>query len=427
MITKQEALDYHSCGRKGKIEVIATKPCNTQKDLSLAYTPGVAEPCREIHKDPSTASLYTARKNLVAVITNGTAVLGLGDIGALAGKPVMEGKGVLFKRFADVDVFDIELDSKDPDKLIEAIKMMEPTFGGINLEDIAAPDCFYIEDELKKQMGIPVFHDDQHGTAVISGAGLLNGAELQGKNLEEMKVVFSGAGAAAQSCSLHYAQLGVKKENIILCDSRGPIYKGREDIVGTRKEDFAVETDARTIAEALVGADMFVGLSVAGIVDKEMVKTMAERPLIYAMANPDPEISYADAKEAAPDCIMATGRSDYPNQINNVLGFPFIFRGALDVEATNINEEMKVAATMALANLAKAGNIPQEVCDAYGEESIEYGPEYIIPKPLDPRVLVEESIAVAKAAVETGVARSPITDWDAYRAELEAMAIRIQG
>ncbi len=426
MITKQEALDYHSNGRRGKIEVIATTSCKTQRDLSLAYTPGVAEPCREIAKDPSTASLCTARKNLVAVISNGTAVLGLGDIGALAGKPVMEGKGVLFKRFADIDVFDIELDSKDPEKLIEAIKMMEPTFGGINLEDIAAPDCFYIEDRLKEEMGIPVFHDDQHGTAVISAAGLLNGAELQDKDLSQMKVVFSGAGAAAQSCSKLYRYLGVKKDNLILCDSKGPIYKGRPDIAGTRKEDFAVETDARSLADAMVGADMFVGLSIAGVCTKEMVKSMAERPLIYAMANPDPEISYADAKEAAPDCIMATGRSDFPNQINNVLGFPFIFRGALDVEASEINEEMKIAATYALANLAKQGNVSKEICEAYNVDSIEYGPEYIIPKPLDPRVLVEESIAVAKAACETGVARAPITDWDAYRAELEAMAIAIQ-
>ncbi len=427
MSLREKALEYHSRGRKGKIEVIATKPCNTQEDLSLAYTPGVAVPCLEIQKDPSTASLYTARKNLVAVITNGTAVLGLGDIGALAGKPVMEGKGVLFKRFADVDVFDIELDSKDPEAIIKAIKMMEPTFGGINLEDIGAPDCFYIEDELKKQMNIPVFHDDQHGTAVISGAGLLNGAEIVGKKLEDLKIVFSGAGAAAQSCALHYAQLGANKDNIILCDSRGPIYKGREDIAGTRKEGFAVETDARSLADALVGADMFVGLSVAGVVSKDMVKTMADQPLIYAMANPDPEISYADAKEAAPDCIMATGRSDFPNQINNVLGFPFIFRGALDVEATEINEEMKVAATMALAELAKAGDVPQEVCEAYGLTSLEFGPEYIIPKPLDHRVLITQSLAVAKAAVETGVARAPITDWDAYKAELEEMAERIKG
>ena len=426
MLLREDALKYHSRGRKGKIEVVATKPCNTQEDLSLAYTPGVAIPCLEIEKDPSKASLYTARKNLVAVITNGTAVLGLGNIGALAGKPVMEGKAVLFKRFADVDVFDIELDSTDADKIIEAVKMMEPTFGGINLEDIAAPDCFYIEDKLKEIMDIPVFHDDQHGTAVISGAGLLNGAELQEKKLDEMKVVFSGAGAAAQSCALHYAQLGVTAENIILCDSKGPIYTGRPDITGTRKEGFAVDTDARSLAEALVGADMFVGLSVAGIVDKEMVKAMAERPLIYAMANPDPEISYSDAKEAAPDCIMATGRSDFPNQINNVLGFPFIFRGALDVEATEINEEMKVAATMALANLAKAGDVPAEVCVAYGESSIEYGPDYIIPKPLDPRVLVEESIAVAKAAVESGVARAPITDWNAYREHLVQMSKDIQ-
>ncbi len=427
MITREEALAYHSEGRRGKIEVISTKPCKTQKDLSLAYTPGVAEPCREIEKDPSKASLYTARGNLVGVITNGTAVLGLGDIGALAGKPVMEGKGILFKRFADIDVFDIELDSKDSDKLIEAIAMMEPTFGGINLEDIGAPECFYIEDELKKRMGIPVFHDDQHGTAIISGAGLINGAEIQGKKLEDMKIVFSGAGAAAQSCALLYVALGCKKENITLCDSKGPIYTGRADVPGTRKELFAVDTDARSLADALVGADMFVGLSKANVCSKEMAATMADRPLIYAMANPDPEISYADAKAAKPDCIMATGRSDYPNQINNVLGFPFIFRGALDVEATTVNEEMKLAATHALANLAKAGNVPADVCEAYGVKSLEFGPDYIIPKPLDPRVLVEESIAVAKAACDSGVAKAPITDWDGYRKHLEALSLKIQG
>ena len=424
---KEKSLKYHSEGRKGKIEVITTKPCNTQEDLSMAYTPGVAEPCLEIKRDPSLVSQYTARKNLVGVITNGTAVLGLGDIGPLAGKPVMEGKAVLFKRFADIDVFDIELDSKDPDALITAIKMMEPTFGGINLEDIGAPDCFYIEDELKKQMNIPVFHDDQHGTAVISGAGLLNGAELQGKDLSTMKIVFSGAGAAAQSCAKHYINLGVSKENIIMCDSKGPIYNGREDIVGTRKEEFAVDTNARSLADALVGADMFVGLSKAGIVSKEMVKSMNEKPLIYAMANPSPEITYDDAMEAAPDCIMGTGRSDYPNQINNVLGFPFIFRGALDVEASEINEAMKVAATHALANLAKAGNVPEKVCQAYGLDKIEYGKEYIIPKPLDPRVLVEQSLAVAKAAVESGVARAPITDWDGYRKSLEELSLKLQG
>ncbi len=427
MITREDALHYHSSGRRGKIEVVATKPCNTQEDLSMAYTPGVAEPCREIQKDPSLASKYTARGNLVAVITNGTAVLGLGDIGALAGKPVMEGKGVLFKRFADVDVFDIELDTRDADKLIEATKLMEPTFGGINLEDIGAPDCFYIEDRLKKEMGIPVFHDDQHGTAIISGAALLNAIELQGKTIEKVKIVFSGAGAAAVSCARHYINLGANPQNIYMCDRSGVIRISREDIAGTYKEEFALDTEVATLAEAMVDADVFAGLSKGGVVSKEMVKSMAAKPVIFAMANPDPEISYDDAKEAAPDAIMATGRSDFANQVNNVLGFPFIFRGALDVEATDINEEMKVAATHALAQLAKEGNIPQEVLDGYGVTELSFGMDYIIPKPLDPRVLVEESLAVAKAAVATGVAKAPKTDWNAYRKELEEMSKRIQG
>jgi malate dehydrogenase (oxaloacetate-decarboxylating)(NADP+) len=426
MITKDQALRYHSEGRKGKIEVVATKPCNSQQDLALAYTPGVAEPCREIAKDPSAVSLYTARKNLVAVITNGTAVLGLGDIGPLASKPVMEGKAVLFKRFADVDVFDIELDTKDADKLIDAVAMMEPTFGGINLEDIGAPDCFYIETELKKRMGIPVFHDDQHGTAIISGAALINAIEISNKKIEDVTIVFSGAGAAAVSCARHYIQLGVSSKNITLCDRKGVIYTGRDGVAGSYKEEFAVETDTRTLEDALKGADMFMGLSTGGIVSKDMVKSMSDTPVIFAMANPDPEISYPDAKEANPNCIMATGRSDYPNQVNNVLGFPFIFRGALDVEATEINEEMKVAATHALAELAKAGDVPQSVLNAYGVEKLEFGPEYLIPTPLDPRVLVEESIAVAKAAVKTGVAKKPITDWAGYRKELEEMSIAIQ-
>ena len=427
MFSKQEALDYHEKGRRGKIEVVSSKPCKTQKDLSLAYTPGVAEPCREIHKNPSLANKYTARQNLVGVITNGTAVLGLGDIGALAGKPVMEGKGILFKRFADIDVFDLELDTRDKEKFVEAVALMEPTFGGINLEDISAPDCFYIESELKKRMKIPVFHDDQHGTAIISGAALLNAVELSGKDISKIKVVFSGTGAAGTSCAKHYIALGVKKENLIMCDSKGVIYKGRFDLLGTPKKEFAVETSARTLAEALVGADCFAGLSIGGLVSREMVKSMNEKPIIFAMANPDPEISYEDAKAANPDCIMATGRSDYPNQVNNVLGFPFIFRGALDVCASDINEEMKLAATFALADLTKKGSVPKSVLQAYNTDKIEFGNDYIIPKPLDPRVLVDVSLAVAKAACKSGVAKEPITNWTEYEKHLERLAERIQG
>jgi len=426
MITKEEALNYHENGRCGKIEVVATKPCKTQKDLSLAYTPGVAQPCIEIKKDPKLAQIYTARQNLVAVITNGTAVLGLGDIGALAGKPVMEGKAVLFKRFADIDVFDLELDTRDKDKFIEAVAIMEPTFGGINLEDISAPDCFYIESELKRRMGIPVFHDDQHGTAIISGAALLNAVELQQKDISKIKVVFSGTGAAGTSCAKHYIALGVKKENLIMCDSKGVIYKGRADITsGSPKEEFASQTSARTLSDAMKGADCFAGLSVGGLVSKEMVKSMNERPVIFAMANPDPEITYDDAKAANPDCIMATGRSDYPNQVNNVLGFPFIFRGALDVCASDINEEMKLAATFALADLAKKGGVPESVLQAYNTDKMEYGANYIIPKPLDPRVLVDVSLAVAKAAVKSGVAKKPKNDWTQYEKELQNLAARI--
>ncbi|MDR0303319.1 MAG: NAD-dependent malic enzyme [Chitinispirillales bacterium] len=427
MFTKDEALNYHESGRRGKIEVTATKPCRTQKDLSLAYTPGVAEPCREIQKNPKLANRYTARQNLVAVITNGTAVLGLGDIGALAGKPVMEGKAVLFKRFADIDVFDLELNTRDKDKFIEAVMLMEPTFGGINLEDICAPDCFYIERELKKRMSIPVFHDDQHGTAIISGAALLNAVELQGKDISKIKVVFSGTGAAGTSCAKHYIALGVKKENLIMCDRKGVIYKGRTDIAGTPKEEFAVETSARTLEDAMENADCFAGLSAGGLVSKEMIKSMDKKPIIFAMANPDPEISYDDAKDANPDCIMATGRSDYPNQVNNVLGFPFIFRGALDVCACDINEKMKLAATFALANLAKKGDVPYSVLQAYNASKMEYGKDYIIPKPLDPRVLVDVSLAVAKAAVESGVAKEPKNDWSKYEKELEELAERIKG
>jgi len=417
MITREDALNYHSVGRRGKIEVISTKPCQTQRDLSMAYTPGVAEPCREIEKDPSLAYDYTARGNLVAVVTNGSAVLGLGKIGALAGKPVMEGKGVLFKRFADIDVFDIELDTNDPEEIIRAVKLMEPTFGGINLEDIRAPECFLIEERLKAEMDIPVFHDDQHGTAIISGAGLINALQIAEKDIEKVKVVFNGAGAAGIACAKFYIALGVKPENVILCDSTGVIYKGRTDRMNPYKEAFAVETGARTLEDALKGADVFAGLSVANCVSKKMVRSMADRPIIFAMANPDPEITYGDALEARDDVIMATGRSDYPNQVNNVLGFPFIFRGALDVRARAINDDMKIAAAYALANLTKEP-VPYQVEKVYGGGRLRFGPEYIIPKPFDPRVLIWEASAVAQAAMETGVARIEI-DIEEYREELE--------
>ncbi len=426
MPTREESLSYHFGGRPGKIEVVATKPCRTQADLSMAYTPGVAEPCREIVKDASAAYRYTARGNLVAVVTDGTAVLGLGDIGPLAGKPVMEGKGVLFKRFADIDVFDIELNVKNPDEFIRVVEAMEPTFGGINLEDIKAPECFYIEEELKKRMGIPVFHDDQHGTAIISGAALLNAAKLQDKSLSEVKVVFSGAGAAAVSCAYLYARLGVKMENITMVDSKGVIYKGRVDGMNKYKAPFAVDTPKRTLAEAMEGADVFAGLSAAGLVSPEMIKSMAARPMVFAMANPDPEIGYDAAKSARSDLIMATGRSDFPNQVNNVLGFPFIFRGALDVKASAINEEMKVAATMALAELAHRNDVPKRVLEAYGLKSLSIGPEYIIPKPNDPRVLVEESFAVAKAAVDSGVARDKSVNLVEYRSRLEKLGEQLR-
>jgi malate dehydrogenase (oxaloacetate-decarboxylating)(NADP+) len=418
MISREDALRYHSEGRRGKIEVVSTKPCQTQRDLSLAYTPGVAEPCREIEKDPAAAYEYTARGNLVAVISNGTAVLGLGDIGALAGKPVMEGKGVLFKRFADIDVFDIELDTHDPEAFIQAVKLMEPTFGGINLEDIKAPECFIIEERLKEEMSIPVFHDDQHGTAIISGAGLMNAVELVGKDLDKVKVVFNGAGAAGIACAKFYIALGVRPENVLLCDSTGVIYKGRTERMNTYKEEFVIETDARTLEDAMKGADVFAGLSVANVVSKDMVRSMADNPIIFAMANPDPEITYQDAVDARDDVIMATGRSDFPNQINNVLGFPFIFRGALDVRARVINDEMKVAAARALANLAKEP-VPHQVEKAYRGERLKFGRTYIIPKPFDPRVLIWEASAVAQAAMETGVAQVKI-DIDEYREQLEA-------
>ena len=416
-VTKQQALDYHFGTHPGKIEITPTKPCRTQRDLSLAYTPGVAEPCLEIQKNPQDAFKYTARGNLVAVVTNGTAVLGLGDIGALAGKPVMEGKAVLFKRFANVDVFDIEINSHDPDEVIKVCQLLEPTFGAINLEDIKAPECFYIEETLKKTMKIPVFHDDQHGTAIISGAALLNGLEVVGKDIGKIRVVVNGAGAAGFACAEHYVRLGVKRENVILCDTKGVIYQGRIEGMNPYKERFAIETKLRTLAEVMENADVFLGLSVKGAITPAMVRSMAARPIVFAMANPDPEITYEEAKACRDDVIMATGRSDYPNQVNNVLGFPFIFRGALDVRATTINEEMKLAATRALANLAKE-DVPDSVCRAYGVARLKFGPDYLIPKPFDPRVLVWESSAVAQAAMETGVAQEPI-DIDAYREQLE--------
>ncbi|MCX7835800.1 MAG: NADP-dependent malic enzyme [bacterium] len=422
----QEALEYHARGRKGKIEVIPTKPCLTQRDLTLAYSPGVAEPCLRIEKDPSLAYLYTAKGNLVAVVSNGTAVLGLGDIGALAGKPVMEGKGVLFKRFADVDVFDIEIDSRDPDEVIKVCQLLEPTFGGINLEDIAAPACFYIEETLKATMKIPVFHDDQHGTAIISGAALINGLELVGKDITKIKLVVNGAGASGIACAKMYEALGVKLENIILCDTKGVLYKGREDLDPSHpkynkyKAYFANDTNARTLADAMKDSDVFCGCSVANVVSKEMARSMAKDPIIMAMANPNPEISYPDALDARSDVIMATGRSDYPNQVNNVLGFPFIFRGALDCHASQINEEMKIAATYSLAALAKQ-DVPDYVCAAYGVEKLTFGKDYLIPKPLDHRVLLWEAVAVAKAACESGVARKPIEDFDKYRDHLESL------
>jgi malate dehydrogenase (oxaloacetate-decarboxylating)(NADP+) len=414
---REEALEYHRRGRKGKIEVATTKPCVTQRDLSLAYTPGVAEPCRDIHKNPDDVYNYTAKGNLVAVVTNGTAVLGLGDIGPAAGKPVMEGKGVLFKRFADIDVFDLEVDSHDPDEVVKVVKLLEPTFGGINLEDIKAPECFYIEEELKKTMNIPVFHDDQHGTAIISGAGLLNALELNGKRIEDIKIVVNGAGAAGIACAEFYISLGARRENVIMLDTKGVIYKGRTEGMNPYKERFALDTDLRTIEEALKGADVFCGLSVANLLTREMVRSMADSPIIFAMANPDPEITYEEAKAARDDVILATGRSDFPNQVNNVLGFPFIFRGALDVRATQINEVMKVAAAKALAELTKEP-VPYSVVRAYGVENLEFSPEYIIPKPFDPRVLIWESSAVAKAAMDSGVARIQI-DIDKYREQLE--------
>ncbi len=416
---KKRALEYHMMdGVPGKITVIPTKPCVTADDLSLAYTPGVGKPVLEIADNPEDAYKYTAKGNLVAVVSNGTAILGLGDRGPLASKPVMEGKGVLFKRFADVDVFDIELDTTDPKKIIEVVKMMEPTFGGVNLEDIKAPECFEIEQTLIEQCNIPIFHDDQHGTAIISTAGAMNAAELVGKKMEELKVVFNGAGAAGISCAKMLIACGVKRENLIMCDSKGVIYKGRTERMTPEKEAFANDTDARTLEEAMVGADMFLGLSVANCVSAEMLRSMAKDPIVFAMSNPDPEISYELAIATRDDIIMATGRSDYPNQLNNVLGFPFIFRGALDVRASKISEGMKLAASKALAALAKEP-VPESVKKAYGGQDFSFGRNYIVPKPFDPRVIEWEAVAVAKAACDEGLAKHPIEDWDAYRESLK--------
>ncbi|MCC6862061.1 MAG: NADP-dependent malic enzyme [Bryobacterales bacterium] len=416
-IRPEDALDYHAAAPAGKISVVPTKACRTQRDLSLAYTPGVAVPCKEIQRDPSLIYKYTGKGNLVAVVSNGTAVLGLGNIGAAAGKPVMEGKGVLFKRFADIDVFDIEVGSENPDDVIKVCQLIEPTFGGINLEDIKAPECFYIEEELRRTMKIPVLHDDQHGTAIISGAALLNALEVVGKRIDQARIVFSGAGAAALATARHYVRLGARRENITMCDICGVVYKGRTQGMNPYMERFAVETEARTLAQALRGADVFVGLSAGNIVSPEMLRGMAPDPVIFAMANPDPEIPYEAAVAARPDAIIATGRSDFPNQVNNVLGFPFIFRGALDVRATAINDEMKMAATYALAALAKE-DVPDAVRRAYGVERLEFGRQYVLPKPFDHRVLIWEATAVARAAMETGVAQRPV-DLEEYREQLE--------
>ncbi len=415
--TKREALLFHSQGRPGKIEIIASKPMATQRDLSLAYSPGVAVPVEAIAEDPSCVYDYTAKGNLVAVISNGTAILGLGNLGALASKPVMEGKAVLFKRFADVDSIDIELKTEDTDRFIEAVELMEPTFGGINLEDIAAPACFIIEQALRERMNIPVFHDDQHGTAIIASAGLINACELTGRSLKDVKIVCNGAGAAAIACTELIKAMGVPHQNVIMCDRQGVIYQGRQDNMDQWKSAHAVPTEARSLAEALVGADIFLGLSVGGAVTGDMVKTMAAQPIIFAMANPDPEISPPEARTACPDAIIATGRSDFPNQVNNVLGFPFIFRGALDVRATTINEEMKIAAANAIASLARE-TVHEDVAAAYGGATPKFGPDYIIPAPFDPRLMEVVSAAVAEAAMRTGVAQRPIADMVAYRAQL---------
>ena len=418
-ITKEEALRYHAEGKPGKIEVVPTKPYSTQMDLSLAYSPGVAEPCLEIEKNPLDAYKYTSKGNLVAVISNGTAVLGLGDIGPLAGKPVMEGKGLLFKIFAGIDVFDIEVNEKDPDKFIETVKAIAPTFGGINLEDIKAPECFKIETRLKEELDIPVMHDDQHGTAIISGAGLINALEIAGKKIEDVKIVVNGAGAASISCTKLYIMLGARKENIIMCDSKGVISTHRTDL-NESKKFFATDRDIKTLTEAVVGADVFLGLSVANVLTQDMVRSMNTNPIVFALANPNPEISYADAMASRDDIIFATGRSDYPNQINNVLGFPYIFRGALDTHAKAINEEMKLAAVYAIAELAKEP-VPDVVNAAYKLKRTTFGRDYILPKALDPRLLTRVSCAVAKAAIDSGVSRQTITDWEGYANHLREM------
>ncbi len=416
-VTQEMALDYHEEGRPGKIEVVPTKPYASQRDLSLAYSPGVAYPCLEIEKNPADAYRYTNKGNLVGVVSNGTAVLGLGDIGALAGKPVMEGKALLFKIFAGLDAFDIEINEKDPDRLVEIVKALTPTFGGINLEDIKSPECFRIEQRLKEECDIPIMHDDQHGTAIISSAGLLNALDLQGKKIGDIRLVVNGAGAAAISCTSLYVSLGVRPENVVMCDSKGVIRKDRPNL-SEQKASFATSRDIHTLAEAMVDADVFLGLSVAGILTPDMVRSMAPKPIVFALANPDPEISYYDAKDARPDVIVATGRSDYPNQINNVIGFPYIFRGALDCGATTINEAMKIGAVYAIAQLAREP-VPGVVDKAYGLNDMKFGPDYILPKALDPRLLLRVAPAVAKAAEESGVAKRPITDWEAYRMRLE--------
>ena len=418
ILRDEDVFEYHESPRPGKLEVITSKPCVTQRDLSMAYTPGVARPCLEIEQDPDTAFRFTGRGNLVAVVSNGTAVLGLGDIGPLASKPVMEGKATLFKRFADIDVFDIELATKDPDEVIRIVKALEPTFGGINLEDIKAPECFKIEETLKREMRIPVFHDDQHGTAIISSAGLLNALELANKKIDEVRVVFAGAGAAGIACAEMFLRMGVLRKNVLLVDTVGVVYHGRTEKMNEYKARFAAETPHRTLADAMKGADVFVGVSAKGLVSPEMLLSMADNPIVFAMANPDPEIPYEVAVATRKDVIMATGRSDYPNQVNNVLGFPFIFRGALDVRASAINEEMKIAAARALADLAKE-DVPDSVLKAYGLSSLSFGREYIIPKPFDPRVLLRVAPAVAEAAMKSGVARRPLPDVDRYRESLE--------
>ncbi len=419
-ITKEAALLYHSQGKPGKIEVVPTKPYSTQTDLSLAYSPGVAEPCLEIEKNPEDAYKYTAKGNLVAVISNGTAVLGLGDIGALSGKPVMEGKGLLFKIYAGIDVFDIEVNEKDPDKFVEAVKAIAPTFGGINLEDIKAPECFEIERRLKEELDIPVMHDDQHGTAIISSAGLLNALEVAGKKIEDVKIVVNGAGASATSCTKLYEALGARRENILMLDSKGVITSDRENLT-EQKRYFATDRhDVHTLAEAIKGADVFLGLSKGNVLTQDMVRSMADHPIVFALANPTPEISYEDAMAARPDVLMSTGRSDYPNQINNVIGFPYIFRGALDTHARAINEEMKLAAVHAIADLAKQP-VPDVVNEAYHVNNFTFGPDYFIPKPVDPRLITEVSCAVARAAMESGVARKNIEDWDAYKLQLREL------